>query len=127
MAVPARLPIPAAVVKIATKLEAPGYETWCVGRAVRDNLLGLENHDLDLTTGPPAETRHCSSAPRPSGSNTARSPCSIERTGRMKSPRFARTSAPTVGMPWPSSGCRGWRRSAPFFLGARGIRRCDAD
>jgi len=56
MAFPARLPIPDAVVKIATKLEAAGYETWCVGGAVRDNLLGLENHDFDLTTAaPPAE------------------------------------------------------------------------
>src|SRR6266852_4255194 len=58
MAFPARLPIPDAVVKIATKLEAAGYETWCVGGAVRDNLLGLENHDFDLTTAaPPAEIR----------------------------------------------------------------------
>ena len=56
MAFPARLPIPDAVVKIATKLESAGYETWCVGGAVRDNLLGLENHDFDLTTAaPPAE------------------------------------------------------------------------
>jgi tRNA nucleotidyltransferase (CCA-adding enzyme) len=58
MAFPARLPIPDAVVKIATKLEAAGYETWCVGGAVRDNLLGLENHDFDLTTAaPPTEIR----------------------------------------------------------------------
>ncbi len=58
MAFPARLPIPDAVVKIATKLESAGYETWCVGGAVRDNLLGLENHDFDLTTAaPPAEIR----------------------------------------------------------------------
>jgi tRNA nucleotidyltransferase (CCA-adding enzyme) len=58
MAFPARLPIPDAVVQIATQLEAAGYETWCVGGAVRDNLLGLENHDFDLTTAaPPAEIR----------------------------------------------------------------------
>src|SRR5229473_7718906 len=58
MTFPARLPIPDAVVKIATKLEAAGYETWCVGGAVRDNLLGLENHDFNLTTAaPPAEIR----------------------------------------------------------------------
>jgi tRNA nucleotidyltransferase (CCA-adding enzyme) len=58
MAFPAQLPIPDAVVQIATKLEAAGYETWCVGGAVRDNLLGLENHDFDLTTAaPPAEVR----------------------------------------------------------------------
>jgi tRNA nucleotidyltransferase (CCA-adding enzyme) len=58
MAFPDQLPIPDEVVKIATKLEAAGFETWCVGGAVRDNLLGLENHDFDLTTAaPPAEIR----------------------------------------------------------------------
>src|SRR2546423_7019380 len=52
---PDRLPIPDEVLKISQKLENAGYETWCVGGAVRDNLLGLENHDFDLTTaGPPA-------------------------------------------------------------------------
>jgi tRNA nucleotidyltransferase (CCA-adding enzyme) len=50
------LKIPAEVLKIAQKLEDAGYETWCVGGAVRDNLLGVENHDFDLTTAaPPAE------------------------------------------------------------------------
>src|SRR5947209_9629464 len=47
---PDRLPIPDEVLKIAQKLESAGYETWCVGGAIRDNLLGLENHDFDLTT-----------------------------------------------------------------------------
>src|SRR3989449_6831289 len=58
MAFPARLPIPDAVLRIATRLEGAGYETWCVGGAIRDNLLGVENHDFDLTTAaPPAEVR----------------------------------------------------------------------
>src|SRR5256884_8920760 len=58
MGFPARLPIPDAVLKIAKKLEDAGYETWCVGGAIRDNLLGLENHDFDLTTAaPPDEVR----------------------------------------------------------------------
>src|SRR5258708_9341707 len=53
---PSRLPIPPEVLKIAQQLEKAGYETWCVGGAVRDNLLGLEIHDFDLTTAaPPAE------------------------------------------------------------------------
>ncbi|HEX9400464.1 MAG TPA: hypothetical protein VF912_10165, partial [Anaeromyxobacter sp.] len=30
-------------------------ETWCVGGAIRDNLLGLENHDFDLTTAAPPD------------------------------------------------------------------------
>ena len=43
---------------IARTLEAAGYETWCVGGAIRDNLLGVANHDFDLTTAaPPQEVR----------------------------------------------------------------------
>src|SRR6266480_4884240 len=35
-----------------------GYETWCVGGAIRDNLLKVEKHDFDLTTAaPPDEVR----------------------------------------------------------------------
>ena len=47
---PETLPIPREVLNIARRLEEAGYETWCVGGAVRDNLLRLENHDFDLTT-----------------------------------------------------------------------------
>jgi tRNA nucleotidyltransferase (CCA-adding enzyme) len=50
MSFPARLPIPTEVLKIARRLEEAGHETWCVGGAIRDNLLGLANHDFDLTT-----------------------------------------------------------------------------
>jgi tRNA nucleotidyltransferase (CCA-adding enzyme) len=58
MGFPQRLPIPEAVVRIAKRLEESGYETWCVGGAIRDNLLGRENHDFDLTTAaPPLEVR----------------------------------------------------------------------
>jgi tRNA nucleotidyltransferase (CCA-adding enzyme) len=53
MGFPARLSIPDQVLRIAKALEAAGYETWCVGGAIRDNLLGLENHDFDLTTAAP--------------------------------------------------------------------------
>jgi len=56
MTFPAKLPIPSEVLKIAKKLEDAGFETWCVGGAIRDNLLGVPNHDFDLTTAaPPAE------------------------------------------------------------------------
>ena len=55
MTFPDRLPIPSEVLKIARRLEDSGYETWCVGGAIRDNLLGLENHDFDLTTAAPPE------------------------------------------------------------------------
>ena len=36
--------------RIAERLETAGHETWCVGGALRDNLLGVPNHDFDLTT-----------------------------------------------------------------------------
>ena len=56
MTFPETLSIPSEVLKIAQKLEDAGFETWCVGGAIRDNLLGVENHDFDLTTAaPPAE------------------------------------------------------------------------
>ena len=58
MTFPAQLPIPAEVLKIAQKLENAGFETWCVGGAIRDNLLGVANHDFDLTTAaPPREVQ----------------------------------------------------------------------
>src|SRR6266481_4814558 len=58
MTFPPQLAIPTDVLKIARKLEDAGFETWCVGGAIRDNLLGLENHDFDLTTAaPPAEVQ----------------------------------------------------------------------
>src|SRR5256714_4679675 len=58
MAFRARLRIPAAVLGIAKQLEGAGYETGCVGGAIRDTLLGVENHDFDLSTAaPPAEVR----------------------------------------------------------------------
>src|SRR5260370_10212703 len=50
MEFPSHLPIPDEVLKIAKRLEQAGFETWCVGGAIRDNLLGVENHDFDLTT-----------------------------------------------------------------------------
>jgi len=55
MTFPAQLPIPPEVLKIAQKLEDAGFETWCVGGAIRDNLLGVENHDFDLTTSAPPQ------------------------------------------------------------------------
>ena len=58
MTFPAQLPIPSEVLKIAKKLEDAGFETWCVGGAIRDNLLGVPNHDFDLTTAaPPPEVQ----------------------------------------------------------------------
>jgi tRNA nucleotidyltransferase (CCA-adding enzyme) len=38
------------VLEIADRLEQAGYETWCVGGAVRDALLGRPHLDWDLAT-----------------------------------------------------------------------------
>jgi len=50
MTFPTRIAVPDNVLRIAQKLEDAGFETWCVGGAVRDTLLGLPHHDFDLTT-----------------------------------------------------------------------------
>src|SRR6202171_1257591 len=41
---------PETVRKIAATLESAGFETWCVGGAVRDALLGHPHQDWDLAT-----------------------------------------------------------------------------
>src|SRR2546422_1277260 len=65
---PDRLPIPHEVLEIARRLEEAGFETWCVGGALRDNLLALENHDFDLATAaPPDEVRRLFSHTVPVG------------------------------------------------------------
>jgi tRNA nucleotidyltransferase (CCA-adding enzyme) len=45
-----RLNPPTAVLEIAAKLEGAGFETWCVGGAIRDALLGHPHLDWDLAT-----------------------------------------------------------------------------
>jgi tRNA nucleotidyltransferase (CCA-adding enzyme) len=45
-----RLDPPATVLEIADRLEEAGFETWCVGGAVRDALLGRTHLDWDLAT-----------------------------------------------------------------------------
>ena len=42
--------VPPAVVWIAKRLERAGFETWAVGGAVRDVLLGIDSVDWDLAT-----------------------------------------------------------------------------
>jgi tRNA nucleotidyltransferase (CCA-adding enzyme) len=41
---------PPVVLDIYDTLERAGYDTWCVGGAVRDALLGLPNADWDMAT-----------------------------------------------------------------------------
>ena len=49
---------PPAVRKIAARLTDAGFETWCVGGAVRDALLGQAHADWDLATAAtPSEVR----------------------------------------------------------------------
>ncbi|MFN2601725.1 MAG: CCA tRNA nucleotidyltransferase [Gemmatimonadaceae bacterium] len=45
-----KLDPPAEVLRIARRLEKAGFETWCVGGAVRDALLGHAHLDWDLAT-----------------------------------------------------------------------------
>jgi tRNA nucleotidyltransferase (CCA-adding enzyme) len=50
MSFPASLPIPDEVLEIARTLEKAGYETWCVGGALRDALMSHPHADFDLAT-----------------------------------------------------------------------------
>jgi tRNA nucleotidyltransferase (CCA-adding enzyme) len=50
-----RLELPAEVVEIAATLERAGYDTWAVGGALRDLLLGIDQTDVDLATAAPPE------------------------------------------------------------------------
>lgn len=55
---PGSLSPPSSVLAIARTLESAGFETWCVGGAVRDALLGRAHLDWDLATAAkPAEVR----------------------------------------------------------------------
>ncbi len=47
------LRVPGAVIEIARALRTAGFETWCVGGAVRDALLGVNSLDWDLATAAP--------------------------------------------------------------------------
>ena len=47
--------LPESVKKILERLEGAGYEAWCVGGAVRDQLLGYAPGDWDVTTSAPPE------------------------------------------------------------------------
>lgn len=42
--------IPDAVLEILRRLEEAGHETWCVGGAIRDGLIGGHTADVDLAT-----------------------------------------------------------------------------
>lgn len=44
------MPLPDAVREIARRLTEAGYDTWCVGGAVRDWRMGLRDNDVDLAT-----------------------------------------------------------------------------
>ena len=63
-----RLNPPETVRKIAARLTEAGFETWCVGGAVRDALLGHAHADWDLATAAtPTEVRSLFSRTVPHG------------------------------------------------------------
>jgi tRNA nucleotidyltransferase (CCA-adding enzyme) len=47
---PAELEIPEPILEIARTLERAGFEAWCVGGTLRDQLLGHPNFDYDIAT-----------------------------------------------------------------------------
>ena len=42
--------VPAPVERALSLLEGGGYEAYLVGGCVRDMLMGIEPHDIDITT-----------------------------------------------------------------------------
>ncbi len=57
--VPAAMPLPEPILEIARTLEDAGFETWCVGGAVRDWLKGELDKDVDLATAAtPDQVQH---------------------------------------------------------------------
>ena len=59
---------PPAVLEIAERLERGGFETWCVGGAVRDALLGHPHLDWDLaTSATPADVQRLFKRTKPIG------------------------------------------------------------
>jgi tRNA nucleotidyltransferase (CCA-adding enzyme) len=50
------LEFPEEITDIAGRLERAGHETWCVGGALRDRLLGHPADDVDLATAADPET-----------------------------------------------------------------------
>ena len=53
--VPDEIAIPEPVVAILRRLEGAGYETWCVGGAIRDALANNPHQDVDLATAAPPD------------------------------------------------------------------------
>lgn len=49
------VPVPEPVLRILATLEAAGHETWCVGGAIRDALVGDPQQDVDLATSAPPQ------------------------------------------------------------------------
>jgi tRNA nucleotidyltransferase (CCA-adding enzyme) len=47
---PAALEIPEPILEIARTLEGAGFEAWCVGGTLRDQLLGHSHSDYDIAT-----------------------------------------------------------------------------
>src|SRR2546426_6284177 len=53
---PEQLHLPPEVIEIARSLEDSGYETWCVGGALRDAVLDQVHDDVDLATAATPDT-----------------------------------------------------------------------
>jgi tRNA nucleotidyltransferase (CCA-adding enzyme) len=65
------------VLDVADRLERAGFETWCVGGAIRDAVLGHPSLDWDLATAArPAEVQRLFRRTVPKASRSAPLACS---------------------------------------------------
>ena len=50
-----KITIPIEIQKIIELINSYGYEAYLVGGAVRDKIIGIDNHDYDLCSNMPLE------------------------------------------------------------------------
>jgi hypothetical protein len=100
---PASIRPPGAVLEIVRTLRDAGFETWCVGGAVRDALLGHAHLDWDLATAAtPPQVRRLFERTIPVGIEFGTVGV-VDRSGMHKSPRSAGMCSTMVVMPSCSS------------------------
>ena len=85
---------------IARTLEEAGYETWCVGGALRDALLAITHADYDLATAAtPAQVQSLFKRTAPVGEKYGTVGVIDRRRVLHEVTTFRRTSPPTAGTP----------------------------
>lgn len=100
--------IPEEVKNVMTRLEAAGYQAWCVGGAVRDLLLGRAPGDWDVTTNALPETVLELFAPRALPTGLKHGTVTVGGGRGWRSPPSAGT-----GTIWTTATRNGWSSPAP--------------